>query len=146
MRRLSALCLALFLAVVAVGCSYDYSGVPIVEAPPVDGGPGGVDAGSRFTCDPILQTCTAMLHCALISDATPELGARCVTAGTGAAFAGCDGPDDCAAGYYCRSTGGGSASCQSYCTDVAPSCADGRTCDTATVLVSIGTHTVHPCI
>ena len=143
MRRSFAL---LFLAVAAAGCSYDYSGVPIVEAPPVDGGPGGVDAGSRFTCDPILQTCTAMLHCALISDATPELGARCVTAGTGAAavvagravvgpIAPCE-----------RSTGGGSASCQSYCTDVAPSCADGRTCDTTTVLVSIGTHTVHPCI
>ena len=31
-------------------------------------------------------------------------------------------------------------------THPAPSCADGRTCDTATVLVSIGTHTVHPCI
>lgn len=135
---------ALVLALVASGCSYDYSRVPI-GTPPSDGG-GGADAGPRFTCDPVVQTCSAMLHCGMVSDTSGQITARCVLPGSGTASAPCVGPEGCAPGYYCRSTPAGSTSCQSFCTDVAPSCADGRACDTATELFSIGTHVGHPCL
>jgi hypothetical protein len=130
----------LALAVVLGACSYDYSNVPLVDAQA-----GGVDAGSSFTCDPILDTCTAMQRCAMISDTTGAISARCVVPGSGTASAPCAGPNECAYGYYCASTALGSTSCQSYCTDLAPTCADGRACDRATVLFAIGGHTGHPC-
>lgn len=133
------------VALLVACCSYDYSGVRIVDRPPVDGGVGGADAGPRFSCDPIAQTCGPMLHCAMVSDSAAQISARCVVPGTGSASAGCDGPEDCAPGYYCRSTTTGSMTCQSFCTDVAPTCADARTCDTPIVLFEIGAHRGHPC-
>lgn len=133
---------ASLLALALAGCAYDYSNVPLADA----GTPlPGTDAGMRFTCDPIVQTCSAMLHCGMVSDATAAISARCVIRGTGSASAPCDGPEDCALGYYCESTSSGSASCQSFCSDLSPACADGRRCATETVLFAVGAHVGHPC-
>jgi hypothetical protein len=131
---------AVALAALLAACTYDYSRIPRADAA------ASPDARGAFVCDPFtFGGCTTGLTCASFVDPPGTPAIRCAIPGSVGPFGPCSGTGECVEGLVCLGTAGGSATCQTFCTE-STDCSDGRTCDRSRTLFADGARRAHPCI